>query len=50
MNIVHRVRMCQEQLSIMNFAVTFLKMLALYMFWRAQFLLEFYAVYQILIL
>ena len=29
--------MCQEQNSIMNFAITFLKMLALYMLWRAQF-------------
>ena len=36
-----------------NFAVTFLKMLALYMLWRAQFLSEFYVVFcvhQILIL
>ena len=37
----------------MNFAVPFLKMLTLYMLWRAQFLSDFYAVFcihQILIL
>ena len=32
------------QYSIMNFADSFLKMLTLYMLWRAQSLLEFYAV------
>ena len=43
----------QEQPSIMNFTVPFLKMLTLYMLWRARFLSELYAffcVYQILIL
>ena len=40
----------QQQDSNMNFAVPFLKMLALYMLWIAQFLLESYAVYQISVL
>ena len=47
------VSMGQEQNSIMNFAVTFLKMLALYMLWRAQFLSKLdavFCVHQILIL
>ena len=35
----------QEEHSIMNFAVCFLKMLALYMLWRAQFLSELYVVF-----
>ena len=39
---IHIVSLCQEENSIMNFAVTFLKMLALYVLWRAQFLSEFY--------
>ena len=39
------VSMGQEQNSIMDFAVTFLKMLALYVLWRAHFLSELYAVY-----
>ena len=34
-----------EQHSIMKFAVPFLKMLALYMLWTAQFLLEFNAIF-----
>ena len=37
------VSLSQEQHFIMNFAVPFLKMLTLYMLWRAQFLTEFYA-------
>ena len=41
----HMVSRYQEQHPIMNFAVTFLKMLALYMFWRAQILSEFYVVF-----
>ena len=47
------VSLRQEQNSIMKFAVPFLKMLALCMLWRAQFLSDFYAVFcvhQILIL
>ena len=43
----------QEQHSIMNFAVSLLKMLTLYLLWRAQFSLDFNAVFcihQILIL
>ena len=50
---VHLVSMGQELNPIMNFAVTFLKMRALYVLWRAQSLSEFYAIfcsYQILIL
>ena len=49
----YMVSRCQEQDSIMNFAVGFLKMLSIYMLCRAQFLLGFYVVfcvYQILIL
>ena len=47
------VSLCQEQNFIMNFAVSFLKLLILYILWRAQFLSDFYAVFcihQILIL
>ena len=44
-DLVHMVSMCQEQHSIMNFAVTFLKMLALYMLWRAQILTDLHAVF-----
>ena len=39
------VSLRQEQNPIMKFAVAFLKMLALCMLWRAQFLLDFYAVF-----
>ena len=42
---IHMVSMCQEQHSIMNFAVTFLKMPALYMLWRAQILTDLHAVF-----
>ena len=35
----------QEQHSIMKFAVFFLKMLAINMLWRAQFLTELHAVF-----
>ena len=42
---LHMVSMCQEQHSIMNFAVTFLKMLTLYMLWRAQILTDLHAVF-----
>ena len=47
------VSLRQEHNPIMNFAVYFLKMLTLYMLWRAQFLSDFYAafcIHQILIL
>ena len=39
------VDMCQEQNPIMNLVVVFLKMLALYVLWRAHFLSEFYAIF-----
>ena len=35
----------QEQNPIMKFAVPFLKMFALCMLWRAQFLSDFYSVF-----
>ena len=35
----HMATLCQDQHSIMNFAVLFLKLLTLYMLWRAQFLI-----------
>ena len=50
---IYIVSLRQEQNPIISFAVPFLKMLALCMLWRAQFLSDFYAVfcvYQILIL
>ena len=37
----------QEQHSIMNLAVIFLKMLAIYKLWRAQFLTELHAVFRV---
>ena len=39
------VSLRQEQNPIMNFGAPFLKMLALRIFWRAHFLLDFYAVF-----
>ena len=42
---IYMVSLRQEQNPIMKFAVPFLKMLALCMLWRAQFLLDFYAVF-----
>ena len=42
---IYMVSMCQEQHSLMNFAVCFFKMLPLNMLLRAQFLSEFYAVF-----
>ena len=50
---VHMVSWRQKQNPILNFAVPFLKILILYMLWRAQFLSHFYTVFcvhQILIL
>ena len=44
---LHMVRNGQEQHSIMNFAVIFLKMLVLYELWRAQFLTELHAVFSV---
>ena len=41
LEIDHMVSWRQEQHPIMNFAVPFLKMLTLYMLWRAQFLSDF---------
>ena len=46
------VSLSQEQHSIMKFVVPLLKMLTLYMLWKAKFLTEFHAlicIYQILI-
>ena len=40
----HMISMCQEQHSIMNIAVAFLKMFAFKMLWRAQLLTELLSV------
>ena len=41
------VSMCQEQDSIRHFVVALLKMFALYMLWRAKFLANLHAVFDI---
>ena len=44
-SLTYMVSLRQEQNPIMKFAVPFLKMLALCMLWRAQFLSDFYSVF-----
>ena len=41
----YMVNSCKQQNFIMNFAVTFLKMFALYVLWRTQILLKFCAIF-----
>ena len=43
----YMARMCQKKHPIMNVAVAFFKMLALYVLWRAQFLTELHVVFYV---